>query len=73
MQQQAMQLEQMRVQIQGGKVKGDQKIAKEKVDLDSAVKSDSQRLDEQEFAWSKRMDLAEYRLESVQNRPVDLR
>lgn len=48
------------------------KLAKERLDLDAATKADSQQLDEQQFAWQKRVDVAEYQLERSQGRPVAL-
>ena len=86
MQQMQQQIQQMSMQLQGQSVKnqtqkiqGDHALAKERLDLDSAVRSDGQRLDENEFAetqsmnkWDRRMDLLEYQLERTQDRPVSV-
>jgi len=79
MEQMGVKLQQQALALQDRKIKGDHALAKEKLDLDSAVKSDAQRLSEQEFGedrrmnrWDQRMDLAEYQLEKTQERPVSV-
>lgn len=67
-----MQLKQAGIQVQQQKVAGDQQLQKERLDLDSATKADAQKLDEREFEWEKRMDVAEYQLERTQKRPVSV-
>lgn len=54
------------------KVKGDQALKKEKLDLDAEMGADKQDLDEREFEWQKQVDVAEVALESQQERPVGL-
>jgi len=66
------QLQQQSLQIQAQKVQGDLKLKKEKLDLDSAIGSDKQMLDEDQFKWDKKIDLLEYQLERTQDRAVSV-
>jgi hypothetical protein len=47
-------------------------LKREKLGLDAAVAADKQDLDEAEFEWQKKVDVAEFSLEKSQKRPVGL-
>lgn len=67
-----MQLEERAVVAQERKVGGDQKIDKEKLNLDAVQGAAEQNLDERQFQWQRAVDIAELRLEKEQQRAASI-
>ena len=48
------------------------KARKEELDLNAAKSANDSSLKEREFAWKQQVDLAEFKIEKEQKRPVSL-
>ena len=60
------------IKLREAEIESRTSLAKEKLDLDATIRGDAQNLDEREFDWQKRKDVAEFTLERDQGRPVAL-
>lgn len=65
-------LQEREVQAKERKVAGDQRLEKERVDLDAVQGAAEQNLDEREFQWQRAVDIAELRVEREQKRAAKL-